>query len=654
MPYEPSKYAGSAPIGAASLQTRAQLRTALDSALSNYKLAKRFLAQCSATVPSPAPKTTPPVSSGSKMSNSKSPPTEAPRFTRNGNVANPQNALLPAHKSHSSNSSGRVSPRDFSALEELQTQQQLRTAALFGSIATSTSVNNLPELLRSASAGSASGPRATTGAPHRDVKHSKEAKYGGNTDPDEDSDNEDADCYREYYAEEQIAELLPEEHTVQLLQNILRTYYNTAPASPSAPGSESRNKAARSPRTPSTGSVSNESVYCSEQAQQVSAFGVEREALIANAVYLHWRYKRSQCSTSLLRAYHRFIMDLWSRADSVVVPMPSDYLHRSLLDSRAELLQVRRALDRARLITDRVRRRERLKRDIVRASSEHFDVLQEDLHWSIAAKQPAAHVKKEPTPPTRTKTPSPPKGPELEFGGALHYITQGRDNTGKFLSNRQTGRSSSAQSKAGKSKVSKGTSSAVATPATMGGLAGSARSGKTLKHQAIPFSIPPASDEESEGTSVISYLWLELFVTCLYGCIGTIQQRTPLRMQNSTPSAALVTARKVPLRPGTDLRRDATIRGHPHPGRVLARPCPSLDPSLQRRTGGPIVGRPAHLPRKVKERIKTKSSRLTTHWKGRRGRRRALAARTRHRGSPSHTAVVARATGRAQETFPQG
>jgi hypothetical protein len=500
MPYEPSKYAGSAPIGAASLQTRAQLRTALDSALSNYKLAKRFLAQCSATVPSPAPKTTPPVSSGSKKSNSKSPPTEAPRFTRNGNVANPQNALLPAHKSHSSNSSGRVSPKDFSALEELQTQQQLRTATLFGSIATSTSANNLPELLRTASAGSASGPRATTGALHRDVKHSKEAKYGGNTDPDEDSDNEDADCYREYYTEEQIAELLPEEHTVQLLQNILRTYYNTAPASPSAPGSESKNKTARSPRTPSMGNLPNESVYCSEQAQHVSVFGAERETVIANAVYLHWRCKRSQCSTSLLRAYHRFIMDLWSRADSVVVPMPSDYLHHSLLDARAELLQVRRALDRARLITDRVRRRERLKRDIVRASSEHFDVLQEDLHWSIAAKQPAAHVKKEPTPPTRTKTPSPPKGPELEFGGALHYITQGRDNTGKFLSNRQAGRSSSAQSKAGKSKVSKGTSTAVATPATMGGLAESARSGKTIKHQAISFSIPPASDDESDGT----------------------------------------------------------------------------------------------------------------------------------------------------------
>ncbi len=63
-------------------------------------------------------------------------------------------------------------------------------------------------------------------------------------------------------------------------------------------------------------------------------------------------------------------MDQWRPDDSVALPLPADFSVSSMKTSYIHLQRMRKALDRARLITDRVRRRERLKRDVLRASSD--------------------------------------------------------------------------------------------------------------------------------------------------------------------------------------------------------------------------------------------------------------------------------------------
>ncbi len=87
-------------------------------------------------------------------------------------------------------------------------------------------------------------------------------------------------------------------------------------------------------------------------------------------VYNYWLQKRSRRRVSLLRCYHNFIMDNWQQMDSLP-RLVEDTDPNQLEQSRNVLLKLRRDLDRARLIVDRVRRRERLKRDIIRVNNEY-------------------------------------------------------------------------------------------------------------------------------------------------------------------------------------------------------------------------------------------------------------------------------------------
>lgn len=82
-----------------------------------------------------------------------------------------------------------------------------------------------------------------------------------------------------------------------------------------------------------------------------------------NAVYEYWLGIRSAATTSLLRCYHTFIMD-WQQ--SARAPIPED-LSISQLEHAYEILgKVRYGLDRSRLIMDRVRKRERVKKELTR------------------------------------------------------------------------------------------------------------------------------------------------------------------------------------------------------------------------------------------------------------------------------------------------
>ena len=101
-----------------------------------------------------------------------------------------------------------------------------------------------------------------------------------------------------------------------------------------------------------------------------TTFSDEQEQWVLKEIYGYWKEKRSRCTTSLVRCFHHYIMDQWRPDDSVALPLPADFSVSSMKTSYIHLQRMRKALDRARLITDRVRRRERLKRDVLRASSD--------------------------------------------------------------------------------------------------------------------------------------------------------------------------------------------------------------------------------------------------------------------------------------------
>jgi hypothetical protein len=66
------------------------------------------------------------------------------------------------------------------------------------------------------------------------------------------------------------------------------------------------------------------------------------------------------------------MMELWEGQNNMLPPIVGDYPLESVKKAYLQLLHVRSDLDRARLVVDRVRRREKLKRDIVRTTGEQL------------------------------------------------------------------------------------------------------------------------------------------------------------------------------------------------------------------------------------------------------------------------------------------
>lgn len=76
---------------------------------------------------------------------------------------------------------------------------------------------------------------------------------------------------------------------------------------------------------------------------------------------------------SLLRGYHTFIMPLWQRChEGNTIPYYRDYSKESFLYSYKQLQVIRNDLNRARLIIDRVRRREKMKKELLRCCNDHL------------------------------------------------------------------------------------------------------------------------------------------------------------------------------------------------------------------------------------------------------------------------------------------
>jgi hypothetical protein len=99
---------------------------------------------------------------------------------------------------------------------------------------------------------------------------------------------------------------------------------------------------------------------------------IETDKLLLE-VYEFWIKKRSGRFSSLLRCYHNFIMKKWGQQEALP-PLPEDVGGGNMLkNGYTELLKLRLALEKARILADRVRRREKLKRDLLKLSGEHLD-----------------------------------------------------------------------------------------------------------------------------------------------------------------------------------------------------------------------------------------------------------------------------------------
>ena len=94
---------------------------------------------------------------------------------------------------------------------------------------------------------------------------------------------------------------------------------------------------------------------------------------ICALVYEYWTKKRSTVRSSFLRGYHNYIMELWDGQQNIQVPIYGDYSNESLTTVYNQLITIRGDLDRARLIVDRVRKREKLKKDVLRVTLEEID-----------------------------------------------------------------------------------------------------------------------------------------------------------------------------------------------------------------------------------------------------------------------------------------
>ena len=144
-----------------------------------------------------------------------------------------------------------------------------------------------------------------------------------------------------YYTVDQLRKLVPEDRALSLLSELLNQAYSSSTQSPFV-----------------------------EKAQVCRTSAETQKKAFLLAIYNFWVDKRSKRRISLLRCYHNFIMDNWHQQTDCIPSLVEDEDAQSLENSHTKLLRLRRDLDRARLIMDRVRRREKVKKDLIRIARE--------------------------------------------------------------------------------------------------------------------------------------------------------------------------------------------------------------------------------------------------------------------------------------------
>jgi hypothetical protein len=146
-------------------------------------------------------------------------------------------------------------------------------------------------------------------------------------------------------------------------------------------------------KTQSDPSSSSSSSSTSGGGNAISEKELEQSRPLLLTVYEYWVGKRAGLKSSLLRCYHTFIMENWMTQD-VLPSLPEDSDPEAMLHAHEQLLKLRRDLDRARLIMDRVRRREKVKRDLVKVAGDAMDSFLSDVHVSEEAAAESKGAKK--------------------------------------------------------------------------------------------------------------------------------------------------------------------------------------------------------------------------------------------------------------------
>jgi hypothetical protein len=135
---------------------------------------------------------------------------------------------------------------------------------------------------------------------------------------------------------------------------------------------------------------------------------LRREKIIAD-VYNYWLQRRSRSKAGFLRGFHVFMMENWKVAkplSSPIYPVTLLELRRELTEARRALLAARNDLDRARLIMDLVRKREKVKKMMFRCASDFVDATAAAVATTSEAVASPIMSKKKMSGSSTKKTPS--------------------------------------------------------------------------------------------------------------------------------------------------------------------------------------------------------------------------------------------------------
>ena len=184
------------------------------------------------------------------------------------------------------------------------------------------------------------------------------------------------------FSRDQVEALLPLAKALPVLVRV----YNASQAAGGTESSSSNSSSSSTDRSSSGGGGSSSSGgdggtlgRADSEAEDQQALTLTLTEPLLQRVHAYWAQKRASRKASLLRCYHTYIMENWTQQKDVLPVLPEDMDPAALLSAHDQLSRLRRDLDRARLIMDRVRRREKLKRDLVRTAGDALSAYVDEL-----------------------------------------------------------------------------------------------------------------------------------------------------------------------------------------------------------------------------------------------------------------------------------
>jgi hypothetical protein len=184
---------------------------------------------------------------------------------------------------------------------------------------------------------------------------------------------------------EEVKELLPVPRACRLLVRVYRHHIRIGKNSVTS-GKQSSSSFSSSSALSSDVKIEDDAVISADEDCDL-----EKYTPLFLAVYSHWTSKRAGRKSSLLRCYHNFIMENWKKQD-LLPQLPEDSDADAMLKAHDQLLKLRKDLDKARLIMDRVRRREKVKRDLVKVAGNAMESFLDDIR--VVEEVPEKKVKK--------------------------------------------------------------------------------------------------------------------------------------------------------------------------------------------------------------------------------------------------------------------